>query len=358
MTVSDLTVKNFRNLSEQKISFGNGVNVIIGNNGHGKTNILEAIYYFCEGRSHRGAKDREIIKFGEDFLRSEISFNSEYRAQNVRVSLTDKKLLLLNGVAVRKTSDLLGHVKCVLFTPDDMSVIKGSPGERRRFLDALITPLKPRYFTLLKSYKRILLQKNKALKEMPDRELIGVWNSGLAENAAEIIALRGEYTEILSKEAKRLYSEIGKKEDNLLVEYIPFIKLNEVNAIEQIKKAFNDVMEKEIRFKTSLIGIQRDELGILLNDEPLKSFGSQGQIRSAVLSLKLSQLYVMEKELGERPVLLLDDIMSELDKERREFLLVKIKEGQVIITCTDVDEFRLRENDRILRIEDGVANMQ
>ncbi len=347
MKASKLELYNFRNYEYENISFSDGVNIIHGENGMGKTNILEAVYYFSYGRSFRSS-GKEIIKDGEKEARISLSFeNSERKLESDIKFLSGKrKEIYINEIELKKTSQLLGNFICVLFTPDEMGIIKGMPEVRRKFCDSSIMPLRPNYIKELIKYRNILNQKTALLKSR-QYETLDVWNEKLAETGSRIMTLRSSYIERINKKAAEIQKEISDGKEELSLVYNPSVKLRE-NYLEKL----TEYKEKEKENLFCMVGVHRDEIDILINGKLAKNYASQGQIRTAVLSLKLAETEIIKEETGEYPVMLLDDILSELDKSRREFLISRIKGKQIIITCTDIENY-FNDNVNIIQIKDG-----
>ncbi|MBQ8764448.1 MAG: DNA replication/repair protein RecF [Clostridia bacterium] len=347
MKASNLELYNFRNYEYENISFSDGVNIIHGENGMGKTNILEAVYYFSYGRSFRSG-GKEVIKDGEKEARISLSFENSQRKleSDIKFLSGKRKEIYINEIELKKTSQLLGNFICVLFTPDEMGIIKGMPEVRRKFCDSSIMPLRPNYIKELIKYRNILAQKTALLKSR-QYETLDIWNEKLAETGSRIMTLRESYIERINQKAREIQNEIsgGKEELNLI--YNPSVKLKE-NYLEKL----TEYKEKEKENLFCMVGVHRDDIDIFINGKPAKNYASQGQIRTAVLSLKLAETEIIKEETGEYPVMLLDDILSELDKSRREFLISKIKGKQIIITCTDIENY-FNDNVNIIEIKDG-----
>lgn len=347
MKASNLQLYNFRNYEYENISFCDGVNIIHGENGMGKTNILEAVYYFSYGRSFRSG-GKEIIKDGEKEARISLSFENRERKldSDIKFLSGKRKEIYINEIELKKTSQLLGNFICVLFTPDEMGIIKGMPEVRRKFCDSSIMPLRPNYIKELIKYRNILAQKTALLKSR-QYETLDIWNEKLAETGSKIMTLRESYIERINKKAREIQNEISGGREDLSLIYNPSVKLKE-NYLEKL----NEYKEKEKENLFCMVGVHRDDIDFYINGKLAKNYASQGQIRTAVLSLKLSETEIIKEETGEYPVMLLDDILSELDKSRREFLISKIKGKQIIITCTDIEN-HFNESANIIEIKDG-----
>lgn len=355
MKASRLELYNFRNYQSENIDFGDEVNIIYGDNGMGKTNILEAIYYFSYGRSFRGS-GREIIKEGEKESRITLDFENEERKYEGEIKFLNgkRKEIYLNEIELKKTSELLGNFICVLFTPDELSIIKGLPEERRRFCDSSIIPLRPQFIKELIRYKNILNQKT-ALLKTKNYHTLDIWNEKLAESGSKIMMMRGSYIERIKKGANEIQKDISGGKENFEMIYNPSVKMGaDINETKEnyLKKLF-EYEEKEKENGFCMVGVHRDETEFFINGKNAKNYASQGQIRTGVLCLKSAQMEIIKEETGNYPVMLLDDILSELDKKRRDFLVSQIKGKQIIITCTDIEKSFKKENANIIKIKEG-----
>ena len=355
MIAESLNLYNFRNYKQDKINFGEEVNIIYGDNGMGKTNILEAVYYFSYGRSFRSS-GREVIKEGEKESRIALDFfNKERKYQGEIKFLSGKrKEIYLNEIELKKTSQLLGNFICVLFTPDEMNIIKGMPEVRRKFCDSAIMPLRPQFIKELIKYRNIINQKTALLKSK-SYETLDIWNEKLSESGSRIMMMRSSYIDRIREKAKEIQKEISDGREELDIVYNSSVKMGE--EIEKTKENFikklGEYKEKEKENYFCMAGIHRDEIEFLINGKSAKNYASQGQIRTAVLSLKSAQMEIIKEETGSYPVMLLDDILSELDKKRRDFLTSQIKGKQIIITCTDIENSFKNDNSNIIQIKDG-----
>ena len=354
MYISSLTLKNFRNYTDQTAEFSPLTNVIYGNNAQGKTNILEALYLFSQGRSHRAKTDRELIKFGEDMARLDIEFHDNDRDYKAVMLLekNGRKSIRVNHIQLTKLSMLMNYLNIVMFSPEDLNLIKGSPGSRRRFIDAAISQLYPSYLASLNDYKKALIQKNSLLKDRraADRAMISVWNEQLADNGSKIMKARSEFVELLNGFAGRIQNEISG--EKLEITYAPSIKCEDASK-DGIMEYLDARMKREIEFSSALFGVQRDDLKVVINESDARLFGSQGQQRTATLAMKMALSEYIHHVKGEYPVLLLDDIMSELDITRRTYLAEKIRDKQVFITSTDTDLVGSTDSTKLFRINNG-----
>ncbi len=357
MKIEKLSLLNFRNYSCEEINFGENTNIIFGNNAQGKTNILEAIFLFSHGRSHRTKSDTEMIKFGSDFMKLALEFcdsNRDYKAV-LQLSKNGKKSITINNVPITKLSMLMRYLNVVMFSPEDLQIIKGAPLVRRHFLDEAISQLYPVYLKRLISYHKNLAQKNNLLKKMRFSQssndgMLDVWNEQLADDGAFIMKYRADFTEKLNSFSADIHKEICGEILNLL--YTPSIDCDIIDKDNFYKKLLS-VTEREIENGSSLYGIQRDEIRFFIGDKEIKNYASQGQQRTAVLSLKMAQTELIRDIRGEYPVLLLDDIMSELDSARRSYLAGKIEDKQVILTCTDAESASVGKTSAVYKVENG-----
>ena len=357
MFIKTLNLTNFRNYKSQILNFSDGLNIIYGLNGQGKTNIIEAIYFFQSGRSYRALKDKECVKFDEDYSKIEASFEKLTGKSDSMIFLSDSKSVKINGCLIDRLSELVGEYSMVIFTPDYLNLIKEGPGVRRQFIDSFISQVKPVYFKNLINYYRILKQRNNLLKQKRNsiEETLFLWDEKLASLGVEICAMREAAIEKIN-ETVNLTDTENEKTEKIRFSYLPSVKgdfKNKDYFIEFLKNNHERDIEKGI----TLYGPHRDDFEIFMNDINLKKFGSQGQMRSCVLKLKLSECMIIKEKTGEEPILLLDDILSELDEKRRKFFLSKIKDKQVIVTCTDKEEFFEKEA-RIFKVSEGIAVLE
>lgn len=355
MIAEKIALENFRNYEKEEVSFCPEINIIYGKNGSGKTNLIEALYSFSYARSFR-AKPKEMIKHGCDFTRLELLFESEGRKQSADIVFNkeNKKKIRINEINITKTSDLLGKFICVLFTPDELSLVKEGPDKRRKFLDTSIAALRPSYFSALSAYNTCLKHKTAVLKN-GNYNLLDVWNEKMAEYGAVIAHLRKSYIDSLSEKAKIAQSDISGGKENLSVIYAHSYKLgeNKEETKNYILEKIEEVKKREMEYKISLAGVHRDDIIFKINGFNAKNYASQGQQRSIVLSMKTAQMEIIKEQQDEYPQLLLDDVLSELDEERRDYFTEKIKGKQVVISCTDLSNINLKDNANLIKIEDG-----
>lgn len=358
MYIKSLSLTNFRNYRRAELEFIRGTNIICGDNAQGKTNLLEAVYLFSRGKSYRTRSDKELISFLDPDIKSaraRLSFHAQDRDFNGEINIISggKKIIRINNIAVTKLSALLSKLNTVMFTPEDLNIIKSSPSARRSFADAAICQMYPPYLAALMEYNSALAQKNALLKQLKrsgraSDGTLSVWNAALAESGEKVMASRAAFVERLTKSAGDIYAEMGK--ERLSMRYVPDC------ADGGLFERFEGAQRREIENGSSLTGVQRDDIEFLLDEKPARTFGSQGQQRSSVLAVKLAQCEYIKDERGEYPVLLLDDVMSELDAHRRAYLSDRIRDKQVIITCTDIDA-KTASDARIFYVNGGRVNV-
>lgn len=367
MFVKKLLLQNFRNYSNLQIDFDSEFNIIYGDNAQGKTNIIEALFLCAVGRSHRTSKDIELVRKGETGYYVKVEFEKDIGESLVEVAYSreEKKKIRINEIPAKKIGNLMGHLNIVIFSPEDLFIIKEGPSERRRFLDITLSQLKPSYFYDLQQYSKILAQRNMLLREISiKKELIvtlDVWNHHLVKTGSRIMRARKEFIERMDKNAAERHSRLTNGSENLKITYVPSIESQNMYDIKEIENAFQKKLEastsSEIKKCTTLHGPQRDDYDIILNGMSTKQYGSQGQQRTSVLSMKLSEIDIMKEDTGENPVLLLDDVLSELDAKRQEYLFKNIDGIQTFITCTDRNLFgKEKKEAKYLNIINGKVN--
>lgn len=342
MYIGTLNLTNYRNYLRETFDFCEGINVVSGNNAQGKTNAAEALFYLCTGWSPRVTRDKQVINEKAQTARIEASAYSSLGKVSVSVdfSLAESKKICVNGVPVQKTGELLGNVNSVMFDPQQLKLVQESPEDRRRFMDLALSQTDRKYFYALQKYRKILQQRNGLLKT-PDKELVlstlPVWDEQLSAAAAEIIFARNAFLEELKPVCEKAHSDItgGQEKLEVFSESKFFGKKEEIKAA--LKDKFLEDMEKDIELGYTSVGPHRDDIKIKINGSDARIFGSQGQQRTAALSLKLGELGVFKNRFGEYPVLILDDATSELDKARKQRLLNMLDGVQTIITCTDAE---------------------
>ncbi len=344
MEVNSIELSNFRNISSLFLDADKGVNVIYGENAQGKTNILEAIWLMTGLKSFRGSKDSEFIKFNEEISKIKLNFSDNLRKKETQLIYADKKKNILhNGVQLKTSGELVGSFYAVIFSPDHLSLIKNGPSERRRFLDTAICQLKPSYASALAHYRRALLQRNSLLKDLYLNselyDMLEQWDIQLSKYSAIVISERLKYIKLLSSFSKEIYGGISEKKEEISIKYSLSDKINENTTLEEIYnnqlRALKENIKEDLYFKSTSIGPHRDDIEILINNVSARIYGSQGQQRSCALALKLGEAEIVKKITGETPVALLDDVMSELDEKRQDYILNRINDRQVFLTCCD-----------------------
>lgn len=360
--IKSLSFKNYRNLADGEIIPCEKINVIHGNNAQGKTNIIEALWLFCGGHSFKGSKENEFIKFGEKFAKIKASFFSQNREQEAEIIFNgNKKEVVINGVKKVSSAALIEKFNAVVFSPEDLTLVKRGPSARRRFIDGAICREKLRNAVTISKYNQTLNQRNALLKDIyrhPElKSTLSIWDETLCILGAKIIFQRLSYIDKLKKDAGKYHLGISDNSEKLDIIYNSNCSAVYGDNEEEIYNKMEDSLKKSIKDDINSgftnIGPHRDDFSIIINDRKAKVFASQGQQRSAVLSLKLAEAKVLSTLMGENPVILLDDVLSELDKKRRDFLLSKIKEYQVFITTCEIQEDEILKSGKSFLIEEG-----
>lgn len=358
MFVEKIKLLGFRNYDSAEIKFENGTNVIYGPNAMGKTNILEAICVMSTNRSHRGAKESEMIKFDRENAIISMNFHSygKNNQSEIKFFSDKKRQIRINGVYATKASEIIGQINTVVFCPEDLNLVKGSPKERRKMLDMGISQLRQKYFYSLSSYYKVLEQRNKLLKDNPNSDMLWVWNEKLAQSGKDIIWYRKSFMDRLDKKVKYVMNEISG--ESVELKYNCGFFIEDFENKDKIEKAFLEELikneEREKRMGMSLIGPHRDDFNIFINEKEAKSFASQGQQRTVALAIKMGEVKLIKDDTGQTPVLLLDDVLSEIDEKRRNYVLNNINNIQVIITCTEKNFFGNMKNVNLINIKDVI----
>lgn len=362
MRISRLHLEQFRNIESLSVFPCETVNIIYGGNAQGKTNLLEAIWLLSGAKSFRGAKDADLIRFGESRALIESDFFCAGRQQTSKIQLEGKKTAWLNDIRQDSITAFAGIFTTVVFSPSHLGLVKDGPAGRRKFLDTSICQITPRYIGMIGQYQRILLQRNTLLKDISYAsallDTLDIWDEKLSALGGVIIRMRMEYTRRLQKEAEDIYKGISMERESFSLDYRPFeLPVQEGQTQREISSLLLEKMmqnrSEDLRSGSTGIGPHRDDLEISINGRSVRSFGSQGQQRSSVLALKLAESRCIGDILGERPVILLDDVMSELDQNRREYLLNHLTGSQIFITCCDKGYFSRLEGGRVFRMEHG-----
>lgn len=360
MFVESIELLNYRNYHQLHIDLHQGTNVFYGDNAQGKTNILESVYVCSTTKSHRGSKDRELIQFGEEESHIKMVVKKDGIPCRIDMHLKKNKAkgVAVNGIPIKKASELFGIVNVIFFSPEDLNLIKSGPAERRRFLDLELCQLNRLYVHSLLQYNKVVAQRNRLLKELEFSpslgETLSVWDQQLVRYGKELIRYRFEFLEELNPVIRTIHFHLSGKKEELSVLYEPNV------TAEEFEETLNRSRLQELRQKMTLTGPHRDDLNFMVNGTDIRKYGSQGQQRTAALSLKLAEIELVKKIIRDEPVLLLDDVLSELDGKRQEHLLSEISNIQTLITCTGLDEFvesRFRM-DRVFRVEEGTVECE
>lgn len=342
MYITKIELINFRNYARAEFLPGPGITVLHGDNAQGKTSALEAVYLCCTGRSHKTSRDRELIMRGEERGRVRVEARRSDGPHDVDIQLfqSERKKVQVGGRALGRSGELMGHVTGVLFSPEDLRMIKDGPAERRRFIDMELSQIRPAYYYALQRYNRALQQRGRLLREGA-LETLDVWDEQLAAAGAQIIAHRRAFLQRLDEAAAGIHLDVSGGREHLRVAYQVGAKVQEASDGElkqALLRALLAARDVDARRMTTSAGPHRDDLLLELDGMDVRAYGSQGQQRTCALSLKLSELQVMRDETGEWPVLMLDDVMSELDPHRRRHLLGRLEGVQTLVTCTDMDD--------------------
>ena len=360
MIIKSLELDHFRNYDSLSMTFDSGTNILYGDNAQGKTNILEAIYLSATTKSHKGSKDRDIVNFAaeEAHIRTYIEKDGLENRVDMHLRKNKSKGIAINGQKIKKAADLLGLLNVVFFSPEDLSIIKNGPAERRRFVDMELCQLDSFYLYNLNNYNKIVNQRNKLLKELyynPGlKDTLSIWDSQLLSYGSKIIERRIAFVEQLNDIIYEIHCKLSGNKEELRICYEPDVTL------EEYEQKLQSGQERDIRLKQTSTGPHRDDFSFLAGNIDIRKFGSQGQQRTAALSLKLSEIELVKKITRDTPVLLLDDVLSELDSNRQNYLLNSIGDIQTIITCTGLEEFvnNRFEINRIYRVSNATVTQE
>ncbi len=355
MYVKSLDLLNFRNYEKLSLTLDPGINIFYGANAQGKTNILEAVYLAGTSKSHRGTRDRDMIRMGESeaHIRMHVDKNdSDYRI-DMHLRKNKSKGIAIGGVPIRRAGELFGIVNIVFFSPEDLNIIKNGPSERRRLVDRILCEIDRIYMSDLTQYGKCLNQRNRLLHDLyfnPSLESeLPVWDEQLVNYGCRIIAKREEFVRMLENIASEIHTELTGEKEKLTLVYEPNV------TVEEFADKVARSRDADRKIKSTTVGPHRDDVCIKVNDMDLRLYGSQGQQRTTAISLKLSEIRIIEERIRNKPVLLLDDVLSELDRDRQNYLLGNIRDIQTLITCTGLDEFVQNrfEADRTFRVVNG-----
>lgn len=355
MIIKSIELADYRNYDLLNLQFDKGTNILYGDNAQGKTNILEAIYVAATTKSHKGSKDREIVNFEKEeaHIRTYIEKDGIEIKLDMHLRKNKSKGIAIDGLKLKKAADLLGICNVVFFSPEDLGIIKNGPSERRRFVDMELCQLDNFYLYNLNHYNKIVNQRNKLLKDMymnPDlKETLNIWDSQLVSFGSKIIERRGLFIDQLNEIINGIHKKLSGNKEDLIIKYEADVEIDEFEN----KLKMNQV--RDMKSKMTSVGPHRDDFSFIIGNVDIRRFGSQGQQRTVALSLKLSEIEIVKKITKDTPILLLDDVLSELDSNRQNYLLNSIGDIQTIITCTGLEEFvnnRFQLN-KVFKVEDG-----
>ncbi len=329
MQITELTVDNFRNHMHTTLHLDAGVNVLVGPNGQGKTNLLEAIYLSCVGRGWRTSRDSEMVQFGQNQALVQVTALKKFGSVDIAIQLGTglKKSISINRVPIAKVAELMGQINCIFFSPDELKLVKEAPADRRRFLNIDLSQIDKSYFYALARYNKILQQRNAYLKDNTDPRELAIWDDQLIKQGKIIIAKREAFVQKLTPYVVAKHRELTGGQEEITLKY---------ETCQNFAQELISARERDLRLRTTTVGPHRDDIAIMINGQDVRVFGSQGQQRTVALSIKLAELDLFTDITGERPILLLDDVFSELDSSRRTRLLIAIANTQAIITATDI----------------------
>ena len=354
MNIRSIELKNFRNYENLEISFDEGTNILFGDNAQGKTNILEAAYMSGTTKSHKGSRDREMIRFGEEeaHLKTVVVRGGREYQIDMHLKKNRAKGIAIDKIPIKKASELFGILNIVFFSPEDLNIIKNGPAERRRFLDSELCQLDRIYLADLTNYNKILAQRNKLLQDLISRpsrsDTLPVWDMQLIETGKKIIRRRKQFVDELREIVSDIHYRISGGKEELFLKYEP--NIDDIFFEDELSRA----KEKDKKLCQTSVGPHRDDLLFSIGDVDIRKYGSQGQQRTSALSLKLSEIELVRKSISDTPVLLLDDVLSELDSSRQNYLLNNISDTQTIITCTGLDEL-VRNRFTVNRVFEVIA---
>lgn len=358
MYIEYLKLINYRNYDEAEINLSKGTNIFIGDNAQGKTNILESIYFCSLGRSHRTSKDKEIVKWQQKECSIEV-FVKRNRIDKkifVKIFSDGKKAISVNSIKIKKISELMGNFNSVIFSPEDLKIVKESPAYRRKFMDMELCKLNNKYYYNLVQYNKVLNERNISIKKWrnPDMDIIDVYDRQLANFGGYIIQQRINYIKSIDEKSKKIHEEVTSGKEKINFKYITAIK-DTKNFSDGLYLLLKENRKNDIEKKYTSVGPHRDDFSIKINDVDTRAFGSQGQQRTAILTIKFASMEVIKEVTGEYPVLLLDDVLSELDSKRQSYILNSIKNVQTLITCTGIGEINsiIDGNAKVFSVKNG-----
>lgn len=365
MRINHIELSDYRNIEKASLLPHPNINIIYGKNAQGKTNFLESIWLCSGNKSFRGAKENQLVQFEKTAFRIELDFSDCERTQHISYLAGEKRKISLNGVSLKTLSELSGEFYCVVFNPDDLDIVKDGPACRRQFLDTAISQIKPIYGKYLSQYENVLEQRNILLKEIRKQsypeDMLEIWDIQLAKLGTILSIYRKDYLEKINAVGQKIYSGFSGGKEEIRMEYRSTIypdskelKIYSDELINEYQKILEESREDDIRLRSTTKGIHRDDFEIEIDGLSAKQYGSQGQQRSCAITLKLSEAALLKNITGENPVVLLDDVMSELDQQRQHYILNKVKDFQVFITCCDLLNTLQLEEGKIFYVENGV----
>lgn len=360
MIIQSLELQDYRNYTSLNLSFDAGTNILFGDNAQGKTNILEALYVSATTKSHRSSKDKDMIRFGqaESHIRVYLRKNDMNHKIDMHLKKNKTKGAAIDGIPIQKSSELFGMLNIVFFSPEDLSIIKNGPSERRRFIDLELCQLDKLYLYHLTKYNKIINQRNNLLRQINYKpelvDTLDIWDEQLVKYGIEVIKKRNEFISLMNDIIVSIHKTLTGNKEHLIVSYEASVNEHDFQDLLKSKRNI------DLKNCATSVGPHRDDISFLANNIDIRRYGSQGQQRTAALSLKLAEIELVKKLIQDTPILLLDDVLSELDSNRKNFLLESIRDIQTVITCTGVDEFiqsRLAIN-HIYRVIEGTVNIQ
>ena len=341
MKITELTIKDFRNYDNAQIHLDSKLNILVGQNAQGKTNLLESVFLLAIGKSPRVSKDKDLIKWDKDSAIIKLVVEKQNGTTTIEIRLfrQGKKIVLINGISIKKISELFGILNIVYFFPDDLKLVKEAPSERRKFMDMDICQASKQYFYLLTRYNHILNQRNKLIKTTQNietlKQTISIWDEQIAECASKIILSRIKFINKLAPKVKKSHHYLTGNDENMEITYLGITGENSKIIKDKLLSSYKETLYKDFELGYTTVGPHRDDIKITLDGVDLRTFGSQGQQRTAVLALKLAEIETFKNETNEMPILLLDDVLSELDEVRQKQLIEVASNLQTILTCTN-----------------------
>jgi DNA replication and repair protein RecF len=361
MQIKKLFLQNFRNYENEVFEFSEGLNVLFGKNAQGKTNCAEAVFYLCTGASLRIRHDKQLIRIGADHAKITAEAVNRYGKVTIEALIFEnKREIRVNGSKIAKNADLMGHINSVFFSPGELRLIQDGPDERRRFMNISISQTSPAYYTALLRYNKILDQRNTLLKNHDSSlilDTLPVWDEQLCQYAAVIVKKRAEFLEKLAPHAKEFHAFLTDGGEELLIKPDKKYEGDEAEIAKTLLRRLENNYEKDLRLGYTTVGPHRDDLDVIIGGIDAKAYASQGQTRTAALALKLAEVQIFKSLSGEYPILVLDDVMSELDLKRRKKLVQCIAEMQTILTCTHTERVLYGAECKKIRIENGKAKL-